>query len=133
MSQQITVVRPFLIGGVLQAVGATPTVSDQEAADLVWRGDATYTNGAPAPVVPIDDDIVILAAQIQDATTAGKNLLNAASVAAQLAALGAGAQGISILQAATFDAFLTAIGGSLGAADSGGTGFKLLRVPNATT
>jgi|SRR5581483_1739393 len=133
MSQQITVVRPLLIGGVLQAVGATPTVSDQEAADLVWRGDATYTNGAPAPIVPIDDDIHILAAQINDATTAGLALLKAANVAAQLAALGAGAQGISVLQAATFDALLTALGASLGAADSGGTGFKVIRVPNATT
>jgi hypothetical protein len=132
MSQELTIIRPVLIGGVYKAASSTVTVDDQTAADLVFRGDATYVT-PPTPPLDVRDDIVIPSDNISDATTVGKAVLTAASAPAALTALGAGTQGAAVLGAATFDALLTALGASLGAADSGGTGYKAIRVPNATT
>lgn len=101
----------IVLGAVRTATTVVANVPDQEAADLVWRGDATYTDGAPAQSVEIDDSININTAQIADS----------------------GAVGQAVLKSATLDAFLTAIGASLGAANSGGAGYKQLIFPNADT
>jgi hypothetical protein len=108
----VTLVRPLILNGAVIPTGAYATAIDPNlAASLVWRGDATYTNGAPSEPVTVSDAIFINSTNIADASTQGK----------------------AIMVAATLDAFLTAIGASLGASGSGGTGLKAICVPNADT
>lgn len=106
----VVLTRDYRIANTNHVSGDTVSVETGFAADLVWHGAATYVS-PPSNVEPVDSEVTINASQIADA----------------------GASGLAIIRAANFDAFLTAIGATLGVADSGGTGFKLIRVTNATT
>lgn len=130
----VTLARPLILNGAVRAAGAYGTPIDTVlAASLVWRGDATYTGGAPASTVVVNDGININAAQIADSTAGGRALLTSASSAAARASLGSTTIGDALFVAANLDAALAALGVSLGAADSGGTGKKALVVLNAVT
>lgn len=108
MSKVIVVKRPFSIGGVSQDVDAEVTVSDVFAIELIGRGDAVLKVAEAAYNEP-RTDVKIASANITDSTAAGRAVLTAASAAAILAALGV----------------------TYGAADSGGAGFRYLKIPNA--
>jgi len=103
----VTAVRALLVGGTQVAAGATASIPEALARELVWIGDVTCSTLTAEPT----------------AVTPGVTI-NVASVA------DSGAMGRSLVKTADIAAVLTALGASYGAADSGGTGFKLLRVPN---
>jgi hypothetical protein len=112
----VTFIKDTLVAGIVRKgpVGATPgdtlDVSAQFAAELVHQGKASYT--APPVASPaVTPGINILVSQVADSGATGRGLVKASNLAA----------------------VLTALGASLGANDSGGTGKKALVFPNATT
>ncbi len=106
----ITFVRETYVAGTKYAAAATLDASEDLARDLVWRGDANFTT-PQANTPQTRSDIRIPVAQISDSGATGRNIVKASNLAA----------------------FLTSIGATLGANDSGGSGKKALVFPNATT
>ena len=106
----VTFTKAVSLNGTTQASNSTATIDSVLAAELVYQGRATYTV-APVPAPQNTPGILITTAQLTDA----------------------GAVGTALVQSSNLDAALTALGVTLGAANSGGTGFKQLIVPNADT
>jgi hypothetical protein len=130
MAKNVVVIRPFVIDGDTKLADAVVEVSDDFAAELVARGDASYQTPL-TETVEVRTDIKINSASIADSTSAGRAVLMAANAAAQRTALGAGAMGGPVFVSADLTAVLAALGVSLGANDSGGTGKRALVVNNA--
>ena len=105
----ITAVRPLILNGARVAVNGTASVEVSIARDLVWRGDATAT---------FTDDV-----------TQAKNPVDAKVSTSEIS--DAGAMGKNVVKADNLTATLTALGATLGANDSGGTGKRAITVANA--
>lgn len=96
-----------MYSGTYRAKDAVFNADDGFAREAVARGDAVFTS-EPTPAPPLREDVAIPAANIVGSSAVGRAVLLSPDIETALAALGL----------------------EIGANDSGGAGFRSLKLPN---